>query len=123
MSKRTRGARRGQHRSRRPPGAARRPTGLSPAGRPPSQLEVATEIAEDLVEEQPQRGAEKLLAVADSTPERRRERATSLLAAKAAAEYVYVIEDVRRIVLVAGMLFAVMFLFWVLIVALRIIPI
>lgn len=122
MSKRTRGARRGSHRSRRSPGAARRPTGLSPAARPPSQLDVATEIAEDLVEEQPQRGAEKLLAVADSSPERRRERATSLLAAKAAAEYVYVVEDVRRIVVVAGLLFGLMFVLWLLIVALRVIP-
>jgi hypothetical protein len=56
-----------------------------------------------------------------AAPARSRARPSSLLAAKAATEYVYVAQDVRRIVVVGGALFAVMLLLWVLIVVAKVI--
>lgn len=49
-------------------------------------------------------------------------KAGSLLAARAATEYVYVSQDIRRIILVTGGLFVIMFALWVLIVLMRVIP-
>ena len=46
----------------------------------------------------------------------------SILAARAATEYVYVAQDFRRIVLVAGVLIGFLFALWVLVVVLRVIP-
>jgi hypothetical protein len=51
-----------------------------------------------------------------STPGRIKVKADSLLAARAATEYVYVGQDLRRIVLVAAVLFGVMFVLWVVLV-------
>jgi hypothetical protein len=122
MSKRSRGSRRRHQDRRQTRRTAIRPNELRAAA-PVSQLAAAPEIAEDLIEEAPTRAAEKLVAVADSSPQRRRTTASSLLAAKAAVEYVYVLEDIRRIVLVAGTLLAVLFVLWLVIVPLRLIPI
>ena len=89
----------------------------------PSQLEVAEEIAEDIVEDRPTAAASELERVA-RTPSRTHHRIKpgSLLAARAATEYVYVAQDFRRIVLVAGGLIAVLFVLWALIVVARVIP-
>jgi hypothetical protein len=88
-----------------------------------SQLGAAAEIADDVVDERRATAAEGLERVARSTPARARTRPGSLLAAKAATEYLYVSQDIRRIVLVAALLFGIMLLLWVLIVVLRVVPI
>jgi hypothetical protein len=82
------------------------------AQRPASQLEAAEDIAEDLVEGQPQQAARELRDVARSSPARSRVKPTGLLAAKAATEYVYVAQDLRHIARVAALLFAVMLALW-----------
>ena len=116
MSKRTRGTRRNPH--QRP---ARRPA----AGRPVrSQLETA-ELAADAIERgQYATAAQELEAVEEpepvAQPRGRRDRPSSAprpgssLAAKAASEYVYVGQDLRRIAMVAGGLFAIMGVLFVL---------
>ena len=115
MSKRTRGS---QRASQRRPGAragTARPAGTRPRPvpeHPPSQLEAATEIAEDVVEERPAAAAGELRTVARSSPARARAKPGSLLAAKAATEYVYVAQDLRRIAAVAALLFGIMLVLW-----------
>jgi hypothetical protein len=56
-----------------------------------------------------------------ATP-RSRVKPGSLLAARAATEYVYVSQDLKRISLIGGLLFATLFALWLLIVQLRVIP-
>jgi hypothetical protein len=51
--------------------------------------------------------------VARSSPARARAKPGSLLAAKAATEYVYVAQDLRRIAVVAALLFGIMLVLWV----------
>lgn len=53
---------------------------------------------------------------------RPRAKPGSLLAARAATEYVYVSQDLKRISVVGALLFGVLFLLWLLIVQLRVIP-
>ena len=48
-------------------------------------------------------------------------KAGSILAARATTEYVYVSQDIRRIVLVAASLTAVMFVLWFLIVVAKVV--
>lgn len=130
MSKRTRGSRRSQQRRApaRPPtrpgrgGTARAAT--APVERRPSELEAAAEIAEEIVDEAAPEAREEVARTAVTPPaSRSRSRPSAVLAAKAASEYVYVAQDVRRIVLVAAGLFGTMFLLWILIVVLRVIPV
>ena len=45
-----------------------------------------------------------------------------MLAARAATEYVYVAQDMRRILLVAGGLIGFLFALWLAVVVLRVIP-
>ncbi len=45
-----------------------------------------------------------------------------MLAARAATEYVYVSQDMRRILLVASGLIGILFALWLLVVVLRVIP-
>jgi hypothetical protein len=83
---------------------------------------VAPGIAGELVAE----GAEDVPDVAARAlraAPRSRARPSSLLAAKAATEYVYVAQDVRRIVMVGGVLFGIMLLLWVLIVVAKVIAV
>lgn len=49
-------------------------------------------------------------------------KAGSLLAVRAATEYVYVSQDMRRIAIVASGLIALLFVLWLLIVVMRVIP-
>jgi len=88
----------------------------------PSQLEAAEVIAEDVIEDRPAEAAEELSRVAHSTQPRHRTKPGSLLAARAATEYVYVAQDLRRITVVAALLFGVLILLWLVIVVLKIIP-
>ena len=87
----------------------------------PSQLEAAEEVAEYIVEERPAQAAAILESTVRSHP-RQRVKAGSLLAARAATEYVYVAKDMRRILVVAGLLLAVMFVLWLLLVVMRVVP-
>jgi hypothetical protein len=82
---------------------------------------VGEEAAEDIVEERPAAAANVLEANARSHP-RHRVKAGSLLATRAATEYVYVAKDMRRILFVAALLFAIMLVLWVLLVVMRVVP-
>lgn len=118
---------RGTPRSRRRPGA-RPPTERSgprirraPVVSAPSQLEAAPDVAEDVAEERQAAAAEELHRTARATQPRHRVKAGSLLAARAATEYVYVSQDMRRILLVSGVLLATLIVLWLLVVVLRVI--
>ena len=118
---------RGSARPHRRPGA-RPPTDRAYTARrretlveQPSQLEAAEEAAQDLVEERPAAAAAVLDANARTHP-RHRVKAGSLLAARAATEYVYVAKDMRRILFVAALLVAVMLVLWLLLVVMRVVP-
>jgi hypothetical protein len=117
---------RGQVRTHRRPGA-RAPSDRSTARRlapvaQPSQLEEAEIIAEDIVEDRP---AEALAELDRYTRTSQRThhkiKAGSLLAARAATEYVYVSQDLRRILLVAGGLIGLLFALWLLVVVMKVI--
>ena len=126
MSKRTRGSRRAQQRraGNRPggrPGRARDQRAIG--GRQEyasSDLAVAPEIAEDTVAGRADSAVDERTA-GRAAVARTRARPSSLLAAKAATEYVYVAQDVRRILVVATALFGVMFALWILIVVAKVI--
>jgi hypothetical protein len=92
--------------------------------RPQSQLEAAELIAEDIVEEHPAEAAAELERVARNVPARAgvRTKPGSLLAARAATEYVYVAADMRRILIVAAALFGTLIVLWLLIVVMKVIP-
>ena len=53
---------------------------------------------------------------------RTRTKPGSLLAARAASEYIYVAQDMRRILAVAFVLFGALIVLWLLIVVFRVIP-
>jgi hypothetical protein len=92
--------------------------------RPQSQLEAAEIIAEDVIDEHPAEAAAELERVARSVPNRTgaRTKPGSLLAARAASEYVYVAQDLRRILLVAAALFGTLFILWLLFVIMKVVP-
>ena len=123
MSKRSRSTGRSTPHRRpgtRPPAA--RTVRERPAGAG-SELEDAALIAEDIVEERPSALAREVESTPRTTGQRHRTaKPGSLLAAKAATEYVYVAQDLRRITLVAVVLFGFLLVAWLLIVVLRIIP-
>ena len=128
MTKKARGSARRQPQRRAPsrpePARARRTSDPRPVDSVvPSELEAAAEIADDVVDERPATAADELPRVARSTPARTRTKTSSLLATRAATEYVYVAQDLRRIVAVALLLFGTMLLLWLLIAVLRVIPI
>ena len=113
-------------RSRKRPGT-RAPTERSATARRtlisrPSQLEAAEEIAEDVIEDRPAAAAAELERVARTTSRTHHKiKAGSILAARAATEYVYVAQDFRRIVLVAGGLIGLLLVLWVLLVVLKVV--
>jgi hypothetical protein len=89
----------------------------------PSQLEAAEVIAEDVVEHRPATAAAELERAARPTVRvHHKIKAGSILAARAATEYVYVSQDMRRIVLVAGGLIVLLFAMWLLVVVMKVIP-
>ncbi len=113
MSKRTRGGRRAPaSRSNQRSRAASRPA------RPVSQLEAAEIAAEDIEEGRPAAAANEIERAAAAAPRRPGGRPNTLLATRAAEEYVYVAQDLRRIALVAVLLFAILFGLWIAIEAL-----
>ena len=95
----------------------RRPVTVAPT----NQLEAAEIVAQDVVEDRPAAAAAVLESSARNHP-RGRAKPGSLLAAKAATEYLYVAADMRRILIVAALLGAVMVVLWVLLVVMRVVP-
>jgi hypothetical protein len=91
-----------------------------------SQLETAEVVAEDIVEHRPAEAANELERVAAATQRGTRVhhkvKAGSLLATRAATEYLYVGQDLRRILFVAAGLVAVLIALWLVIVVLRLVP-
>jgi hypothetical protein len=128
VSKRTRGSRRASQRHGRGGGRSgrsghHRQGSLARAAYRPSDLAIAPGIAEEFVEEGAQDSPDLAARAVRAAPPRSRARPSSLLAAKAATEYVYVAQDVRRIVAVGGALFAIMLVLWVLIVVAKVIQV
>jgi len=123
---------RGSARAHRRPGArppSSRPAGARPA-RPatppvevpperPAPLEVAPQLAEAAVEQQ---AVVEHREPVRSAQHRVRAKPGSVLAARAATEYVYVGQDLRRIAIVSTVLVGLMIAAWLLIVVLQIIP-
>jgi hypothetical protein len=103
-------------------GGARQPT--RPGGQPASQLDLAVDAADDVANSRPSSAASDLRRAGRASPGRGpAPRPSSLLAARAATEYVYVAQDVRRIVAVGLLLFAIMLVLWILIVVARVITV
>lgn len=122
MSKRVRGTARTHRPGTRPaservPGARRRPLEERP-----SQLAEAVVVADEIVAEAPRvdAAADSRSATRSAHP-RHRVRSGSLLAARAATEYAYVAQDMRRILAVAAVLIATLIVLWVLIVVLKVV--
>jgi hypothetical protein len=84
----------------------------------PSEVEAAAMIRADRSVSIPADGSGDAAAITRSTPGRVKVKPNSLLAAKAATEYVYVGQDLRRIALVGAGLFGVLLLLWLLLVVL-----
>jgi len=117
MAKRTRGSRPGQ---RRPLQRPNRPT-AAPAPKRPVSLTAeeearAAELEARIVEEE--RAAQATQRQARERDRRAAERSPARspaapLAVRAADEYAYVARDIRRIAIIAGGLFAIMFGLWI----------
>ena len=93
------------------------------SARPASQLSVAADIASEAVEETPETALEEPRAVIAARERPRSRPRGGTLATTAATEYLYVAQDLRRILVVAVVLFALMFALWLLIVVARVIPV
>ena len=89
----------------------------------PSQLEEAEIIAEDIIDDRPEEAKAELDRYTTRTAQRTHHKikAGSILAARAATEYVYVAQDMRRILLVAGGLIGLLFALWLLLVVMKVI--
>ncbi len=91
-----------------------------------SQLETGEVVAEDVVEHHPAEADNELeraaVAARHGTRVHHKVKAGSLLAARAATEYLYVSQDMRRILVVAAGLVAVLIALWLVIVVLRLVP-
>lgn len=84
-------------------------------------IELSEAVAAPVVEERaaPITAARRQSQTAHIRP---RAKPGSVLAARAANEYVYVAQDIRRIVVVAALLFTTMIAAWLLLVVLKVIP-
>jgi len=111
----------------------RRPGTRQASSRPPRRGRETSDRPEDLAAPVPvaqETGSgseaapvERHAASARPTPQaRQRVKPGSLLAARAATEYVYVTQDLKRITLVGGLIFATLIGLWLLIVVMRVIP-
>ena len=88
----------------------------------PVPLEVAPALAEEAVAQPASAAPAMPRRVGPVAHARPRAKPGSVLAARAANEYVYVAQDMRRIVVVAGALFAAMILAWLLIAVVKVVP-
>jgi len=82
---------------------------------------VSEAVAQDPEEDAPVEAATETEAAPRNPTPRRRSKAAGVLAARAATEYLYVAQDMRRILAVAGALFATLVVLWLLIVVLRVV--
>ncbi|HUP83314.1 MAG TPA: hypothetical protein VM284_03895 [Candidatus Limnocylindria bacterium] len=120
MSKKTRGSGRTHHRPGTRPATDRAVAPRRPLGAAPIDLAGA---ADEPREDQPEASEEEIRpVVARETRTHHRVKAGSLLAARAATEYVYVAKDMRRILFVAAFLVAIMLVLWLLLVVMRVVP-
>ena len=135
MSKRTRGTARTQHRR---PGT--RPTTSRPASRrrdPASRPELdeallidetleiealAAGTADQPASPQPAGDTPATTRATRAGRAHHRVKAGSLLAARAATEYVYVAQDLKRISIVGALIVGALIVLWLLIVVLRVVP-
>ena len=77
----------------------------------------------EVVADRPAEAARELDRVERATYVRHRTaKPGSALAAKAATEYVYVAQDMRRILIVAAALFGLLVIAWLVVVVLRLVP-
>lgn len=88
----------------------------------PSQREAAEDVAELIVEDRPAEVANELERTDRAVRSQHRVKAGSLLATRAATEYVYVAKDIRRIFVVAALLVGVMLVLWLLLVVVKVVP-
>ena len=91
---------------------------LAPAQPMPSEVEATNLIVTDRSVPTIAATQADAAAIARSTPGRVKVKPNSLLAAKAATEYVYVGQDLRRIAIVGASLFGVLLALWILLVVL-----
>lgn len=84
-------------------------TGADTIADDPTPLEAASLMPRDLEEASPGSQPTRVSRAAHARP---RAKPGSALAAKAATEYVYVAQDLRRIAVVGVVLFALLFLIW-----------
>lgn len=123
MSKRVRGPARPHRRSGtraasdRPVGS-RRPPAAAAAAIP---AQAAKTTAEAVIEDKAVAPAAEIDRASRAVHPRQRVKPGSVLAAKAATEYVYVAQDMRRILIVAAALFGVLLVLWLLIIFLRVV--
>jgi len=83
---------------------------------------MAAAVAEEIFEEEPIAAARATDRGIRSAAHRQRVKPGSVLAAKAATEYVYVAHDLRRIVVLAAILLLVLIAAWLVFVVLRVVP-
>jgi hypothetical protein len=135
VSKRTRGSSRSQHRRpgarpatartsapRQRADAASRPTTSTASATstaPPPASDTPAPAAEAILDERP--GTLRSTGTRAAHP-RHRVKAGSLLATRAETEYVYVVQDLKRITVVGVLLFGALLALWLLIVVVRVIP-
>lgn len=124
MSKRSRGPARSSH--RRPGSRPPSPRSARSAPREPSEaseLEPTTALVADrVVDDDPVLATADPERTARAAGPRHRPKPGSVLAAKAATEYVYVAQDLRRILVVSAVLFVVLAVLWLVFVVLRFVP-
>jgi hypothetical protein len=114
LSKRTRGS--ANRNAQRKP-ANRPATTRAPAGRPANTARPVAGVAAaefDVAERETSPEPAGADVRGASSPVRSRAKPSGMLAARAATEYVYVAQDLRRIVAVAALLFGIMFALWIL---------
>jgi hypothetical protein len=128
LAKRTRGSRSahrpGGHAPTRPsparPGSTSAPaTRATPGASGTSQLDAAVAIADDIEARRPAEAAAQLSRASRATPGRAKVKPNSLLAARAAEEYLYIGADLRRIAMVDAGVFGVLIVLWLLLVVLN----
>lgn len=123
MSKRVRGPARPRRRpgtraaSDRPVGSRRQAAAAIPAIPP----QTAEPTAEAVIQDKAVAPAAEIDRASRAVHPRQRVKPGSVLAARAATEYVYVAQDMRRILIVAAALFGVLLTLWLLIIFLRVI--
>lgn len=86
------------------------------------RLQVADDPTADLVVARSEPVSRPVATSARTGHARVRAKPGSLLASRSATEYVYVSQDLRRIAIVAGVLFVVLIALWVVLVVLGISP-